>query len=143
MADSIGENSKVTLHFALALENGDLIDSTFDNDPAVFTMGDGSLLPGFEKCLQGLQVGDKQAFVIPQQDGFGARNPQNIQTMKRSGFADDMELAEGLIVSFADSSGGELPGVIASFDDEQVVVDFNHPLAGRDVTFTVEIVDVN
>lgn len=142
MTQPIDANSKVTLHFSLALENGELVDSTFDKEPASFQMGDGSLLPGFEKRLLGLLAGDEQAFIIPQQDAFGARNPQNIQRFKRTIFADDMVLAEGLIVSFADSSGSELPGVIVSWDDANVEVDFNHPLAGRELTFRVAIIHV-
>lgn len=138
----IKPDSKVTLHFSLALENGDLVDSTFGSKPATFTMGDGSLLPGFEKHLLGLPVGAKQDFLIPQQDGFGARNPQNIQFFKRSVFAPEVELTEGLVVSFADAAGGELPGVIKSIGASEVEVDFNHPLAGHAITFTVEIIDV-
>ena len=138
----IKADSKVTLHFSLALENGDLVDSTFGNKPATFTMGDGSLLPGFEKHLLGLSAGSKSEFVIPQQDGFGAHNPQNVQTFKRSVFAPDVELSPGLIVSFADAAGSELPGVVKSVAAEQVEVDFNHPLAGRDIIFVVEILHV-
>lgn len=138
----ISESSQVTLHFSLELENGDLVDSTFGKNPATFTMGDGSLLQGFEKRLVGLKTGDKQAFVIPQEDGFGASNPNNIQQFKRSTFSADQELGEGLIMSFADANGGELPGVIKSFDDVNVTVDFNHPLAGNEITFSVEIHDV-
>lgn len=138
----ISDKSQVTLHFSLELENGDLVDSTFGRKPATFTMGDGSLLPGFEKCLQGLTAGEKKSFVIPQEDGFGASNPSNMQQFKRSTFADDVELSEGLMMSFADANGGELPGVISAFDDQFVTVDFNHPLAGKQITFTVEIHDV-
>ena len=141
-AVEIKGKSKVTLHFSLALENGDIVDSTFDASPATFDMGDGSLLPGFEQYLLGLCAGAKQTFIVPQQNGFGARNPQNIQTFKRSVFAPDMQLAQGLIVSFADASGAELPGVIKGFDENLVEVDFNHPLAGHQLTFTVEIIHV-
>ncbi|NRB39876.1 MAG: FKBP-type peptidyl-prolyl cis-trans isomerase [Pseudomonadales bacterium] len=138
----ISESSQVTLHFSLELENGDLIDSTFGKNPATFTMGDGSLLKGFEKRMIGLKAGDKDAFLIPQEDGFGASNPNNIQQFKRSTFSNEQELAEGLIMSFADANGGELPGVIKAFDEKMVTVDFNHPLAGNKITFRVEIHDV-
>lgn len=137
----INESSAVTLHFSLALADGQLIDSTFDKQPASFVMGDGSLLPGFEKCLIGLCAGDKKQFHVPQTDAFGAHNPNNMQTFARSNFS-DTELSEGLIVSFADAGGNELPGVVQSWDDREVVVDFNHPLAGRDLVFTVEIINV-
>lgn len=137
----IGPDSKITLHFSLALENGDLVDSTRDKKPATFCMGDGSLLPGFEACLTGLKPGDKKAFLVEQQDAFGARNPANVQTFKRDDFQ-ETELSKGLIVSFADAAGNELPGVVQQYDEKQVVVDFNHPLAGRKLIFNVEIIDV-
>lgn len=139
----ITPNRQVTLHFALALEDGSLIDSTFEKSPASLVVGDGNLLPGFEKHLLGLQSGDKQTFTISPADGFGALNPNNVQTMKRSDFAADIELQEGLIVSFADAQKAELPGVVAKLEGETVVVDFNHPLAGKNLLFTVEIIAVN
>ena len=139
---NISEKSQVSLHFSLELENGDLVDSTFGKEPASFVMGEGTLLPGFEKRLIGLKSGDKKSFLIPQEEGFGASNPSNIQQFKRSTFSSDVELTEGLMMSFADANGGELPGVIKAFDETLVTVDFNHPLAGSAITFTVEIHDV-
>ena len=138
----ITAESKVTLHFSLTLENGDVVDSTFDKKPATFSMGDGSLLPGFEQKLIGLAKGDRQTVVVEKKSAFGPINPENVQYFNRKDFAEDMELTKGLVVSFKDASGGELPGVVAGADNEEVMIDFNHPLAGRDITFTVEIIDV-
>ena len=138
----IAPNRQVTLHFSLALEDGSLIDSTFGKSPASFVLGDGNLLPGFEKHLLGLQSGEQKTFRISPADGFGAVNPNNVQNMKRSDFAADIELQEGLIVSFADAQKAELPGVIAKLDGDTVIVDFNHPLAGKQLLFTVEIIAV-
>lgn len=138
----ISENSKVTLHFSLILENGDLVDSTIDKAPATFTMGDGSLLPGFEKKLYGLEVGNKSEFIVEQQDAFGAHNPQNVQSFKTSDFPADTVLEEGTMFSFSDASGAELPGVLKAVEGDKVEIDFNHPLAGRAITFAVEIINV-
>ncbi|HLV15851.1 MAG TPA: peptidylprolyl isomerase [Pseudomonas sp.] len=137
----IGPDREVTLHFALKLESGDVVDSTFDKQPATFTFGDGNLLPGFELALQGLKAGDKRSLRIEPEHGFGQPNPQNVQVMPRSQF-EGMELAEGLMVIFQDAAKGELPGVVSRFDANQVTVDFNHPLAGKVLTFEVEILDV-
>ena len=139
---TITDQSRITLHFAIALENGDLVDSTFGREAPSFSYGDGSLLPGFEKHLLGLEKGAKQDFVIPPEDGFGQPNPANVQEIPRSSFAADMELSEGLMLSFADAQKAELPGVVKSFDEHTVTVDFNHPLAGHHLTFTVEIIDI-
>ena len=138
----IGAATQVTLHFAIKLDNGDVVDSTFDKEPATFTVGDGSLLPGFEQALYGLKAGDKRSLPIGPEQGFGQGNPQNIQVMPRAQFA-DMELSEGLLIIFNDAAIAELPGVVKAFDANQVTIDFNHPLAGKDLTFDVEIIDVN
>ena len=137
----IAQGSQVTLHFAIKLENGDVVDSTFDKQPASFTVGDGSLLPGFEMALYGLKSGDQRSLPIAPDQGFGQPNPQNVQVMPRCAFA-AMELSEGLLVIFNDAANAELPGVVKAFDETHVTVDFNHPLAGKNLTFDVEIIEV-
>ncbi len=140
--EPIREGSEVTLHFSLALQDGSVIDSNFDSSPVTFTMGDGNLLPGFEGVLQGLVSGTKQRFDILPEQGFGQRNANNVQRIKRDSFTGEMELAPGLVVSFADANNAERPGVIVDFDDDFVTVDFNHPLAGHVIRFDVNILDV-
>lgn len=137
----IGPERQVTLHFALKLDSGDVVDSTEGKQPAVFTVGDGNLLPGFEQALFGLKAGDRRSIAIEPEHGFGQPNPQNLQVMPRSQF-DGMELSEGLLIIFSDAANAELPGVVKTFDDAQVTIDFNHPLAGKPLTFEVEIIDV-
>tara|TARA_R110000868_G_scaffold114868_6_gene307343 strand:- start:738 stop:1190 length:453 start_codon:yes stop_codon:yes gene_type:complete len=137
----IGPDKQVTLHFALKLDNGDVVDSTFDKKPATFKVGDGNLLPGFEQAIYGLKAGDKRSLSISPEQGFGQGNPQNIQIMPRSQFQ-EMELSEGLLVIFNDAANAELPGVVKAFDDSQVTIDFNHPLAGKALSFDVEIIEV-
>lgn len=137
----IGPDKEVTLHFALKLENGDVVDSTFEKQPATFKVGDGNLLPGFEQAIYGLKAGDKRSLEISPEQGFGQGNPQNVQVMPRSQFQ-DMELSEGLLVIFNDAANAELPGVVKAFDDSQVTIDFNHPLAGKPLSFDVEIIEV-
>ncbi|MDY7561924.1 peptidylprolyl isomerase [Pseudomonas sp. 10B1] len=137
----IGQNTEVTLHFALRLENGDTVDSTFDKAPATFKVGDGSLLPGFELAIFGFKAGDKRTVEVLPENAFGQPNPQNVQIIARSQFQ-GMELSDGLLVIFNDAANTELPGIVQAFDDAQVTIDFNHPLAGKTLTFEVEIFEV-
>ena len=138
----IGEGTQVTLHFSLALKGGDIIDSNFDSEAATFDVGDGSLLTGFENALFGLSAGAEGEFTIEPENGFGQSNPNNLQVMPRDQFSDDIELQQGLMLSFADAQKAELPGVVAFFDEKTVTIDFNHPLAGRSILFRVKIIDV-
>lgn len=137
----IGQNTEVTLHFALRLEGGEVVDSTFDKSPATFKVGDGNLLPGFEAALFGFKAGDKRTLTITPENAFGQPNPENLQVIARSQFK-DMELSEGLLVIFHDAANAELPGVVKELNDNTVTVDFNHPLSGKTLTFDVEIFDV-
>ena len=139
---TIGPDTKVTLHFSLALEDGSVVDSNFSGKPATFVVGDGSLLNGFESALFGLSTGDEVVLEIDPEQGFGPHNPNNIQRFSKGDFADDVQLEPGLMLSFADASQAELPGVVVEMDDEHVMVDFNHPLAGHQITFAVKILDV-
>ena len=140
MLTSIGRGAEITFNFSLALEDGHIIDSNFESSPARFLLGDGSLLPGFEEVLEGLVAGSEAQFLVPPEKAFGQHNPQNVQLIKRSLFDQD-ELQPGLVISFQNGDG-ELPGVVQSLTEEEVMVDFNHPLAGQSIVFTVKIIDV-
>ncbi len=133
----VSEGTRVYLNFSISLEDGSEVDSNFGGDPVDFVVGDGSLLPGFERLIFGMSGGQRQLFTVAPEDAFGQPNDNNVQMMDRDQFDDDIDLEIGLVFSFADASGGELPGMVISFDEEEVTVDFNHPLSGRTILFDV------
>ena len=138
---TIDTGTSVTLHFSLALEDGHMVDSNFDGKPATFVVGDGNLLPGFEQPLIGLIDGDEREFTIAPENAFGQHNPENVQAVERGNFSDD-ELEIGAMYSFQNGDG-ELPGVIVELGDKDIMVDFNHPLAGQSILFRVSIIRVS
>ncbi len=138
----IEPNMRITLNFSLALETGEEVDSNFGQEPVSFVMGDGSLLPGFERRLIGMRAGDEAEFRIPPGEGFGDPQDDNIQEIPRREFDADSPLEPGMLFSFADAAGGEVPGMIAAVNEESVTVDFNHPLSGRTIHFRVRIARV-
>jgi FKBP-type peptidyl-prolyl cis-trans isomerase SlpA len=135
----VGEGTRVFLNFSVSLEDGSEVDTNFGGEPVNFIVGDGSLLPGFERLLFGMSAGERRMFAVPPEEAFGQPNDDNLQYMPRDQFEDESELEIGLVYSFADAAGGEVPGMILSFDTQEVVVDFNHPLAGRTILFDVLI----
>ena len=142
VSTTVSAQTTATLFFSLSLTDGQIIDSNFGGKPAQCVPGDGNLLPAFDACLLGLQAGDKKQFVITAAEAFGVRQDANLKRVPRDRFAKDMDLVPGLVVSFAAAEGGELPGVIHRLMGDMIEVDFNHPLAGHDVVFDVEIVSV-
>lgn len=142
MKFQINVASTVTLHLSLMLEDGTVAESTFDAEPLTFTMGDGTLVHGLELGLYGLRPGDSQRLTLYPEQAFGLRDPGKVHRLPRADFGADIELEPGLIVGFETPEGEELPGAVLSLDADSVEVDFNHPLAGRNIIFDVEIIDV-
>ena len=139
---TIGPGSEVLMHFTLSLADGTVADSTVEGEPLRFVMGDGSLIEGLELVLYGLKQGDRQCLSIEPRDAFGFPEEENIHTMPHSEFPEDIQLEVGQIIGFTTPSGEEVPGAIKEIKDEEVVVDFNHPLAGHEIIFDVEILEV-
>ena len=136
---AVGEGTRVFLNFAVSLEDGSEVDTNFGQDSVSFVVGDGSLLPGFERLLFGMSPGQRQVFVVHPENAFGQPNEDNVQVLPREQFDEDADLEIGLVFAFEDAGGGEVPGMIISFDDDEVTVDFNHPLSGRTILFDVLI----
>ncbi|NRB68473.1 MAG: FKBP-type peptidyl-prolyl cis-trans isomerase [Vibrio sp.] len=140
---TIVQESAVTLHFTIKLKDGSVADSTHNmGKPAKLVIGDGSLSENFEQCLLGLEVGERKAIELKAEDAFGAPNPDNVHHMDRARFVGDAEVEVGTIMAFSGPDGMEIPGIITEIAGDSVTVDFNHPLAGQDVTFEVEILSV-
>lgn len=140
-----GPDRQITLTFSLSLADGQLIDRI--DTPATFVWGDESLLPGFQQALLGCKAGDRRSVFIQAKDAFGAVSEDNIQYFKPEVMKDMGELQPGMIVNFCDDirlnkNEADVSGVIADVSDEWVTVDFNHPLAGRDLMFAYEIVAI-
>lgn len=143
----IQQGSQVELHFSLALTSGDIVDSNFESKAAVFRIGDGNMLAGFEQTLIGRAAGDEFVQTIAAANAFGEPNPKNKQRFAIAKFKhlieDELIPTEvGSVVAFKDPGGFDLPGVISAIDEQFVSVDFNHPLAGKDIVFKARIVSV-
>ncbi len=140
-ADEISPGKRISLHFSLAPEDDPaaIIDSNFDKTAVSFEFGDGNLLPGFEHSMLGMKAGDKKTLTIKAEQAFGHSNEDNIRAYPAYQFPADLVLAKGLMINFSDVGGNEQAGVVRDFNADEVIIDFNHPLAGLNILFTVEI----
>jgi len=138
----IGMGSRVTMHFALRLADGMLVESSFDDEPVSFVVGDGTLDKGLELALLGLVADARQTLTLMPGQAFGTRDEAALQRVPKAQFAEDMPLEPGQIIGFSSEDGEEVAGAIIEIEDEHVQVDFNHPLAGREIEFEVHILAV-
>ncbi len=134
--------SQVTLHFALRLQDGLVAESSFDDEPICFVVGDGSLDKGLELALIGLRAGDRQSLRLMPGQAFGVRDEAAIHLVERDLFPPDMQLEPGQVIGFSSEDGKEVAGLVLEVGAEEVRVDFNHPLAGRELDFEVQVLAV-
>ncbi|HFD80820.1 MAG TPA: peptidylprolyl isomerase [Gammaproteobacteria bacterium] len=135
----IGMGSRVTLHLELRLQDGMVVESTFGDEPLSLVLGDGTLDRGLELALLGLRAGDRQTLTLMPGQAFGTRDQAAVQVVERARFPRDMSLEPGQIIGFTTDEGEELAAAVVAVDGDEVTVDFNHPLAGRQIEFEVEI----
>ena len=138
----IKTDSLVTLHYRIRLGDGRVAISTFDSTPATMKLGCGELMPALEAYLVGLDVGARANFELAEGAAFGARNANLVQRFAREDLPDDLELDEAAVIEFSTPSGEKFAGLVREYDEQSALIDFNHPLAGKAVSFEVEIVAV-
>jgi FKBP-type peptidyl-prolyl cis-trans isomerase SlpA len=145
----IAPDSHVTLHYRLAavIDGAEReVVSTLGGRPATVQIGGGHLAGGLEARLLGLAEGDQATFEVAPEEAFGARNPELVQSVSRAAFdahaATGEDFAPGDVVEFNGPDGSRVAGVLKGRDDRHVLVDFNHPLAGLPLRFSVRVIGV-
>ena len=139
---TIQEGSNVKLHYTGTLNDGTVFDSSEGKDPLEFTVGEGQVIPGFEKELMGMKAGDKKTLNILTEDAYGERDEQRVGDYPKENIPEGMEIEVGSKVFLQAPEGGIAFATILKIEEEIVVLDLNHPLAGKDLTFEIEILEV-
>lgn len=136
----IQDGSKVKLHYKLSVDE-EQVESSFDKEPLAYTHGEGQIIPGLEQELTGMEQGEKKTVTIPPGQAYGERNDQAVQEVPKEAFGDVDELNVGDVVS-GKISGQPFRATVEGIGDENITLDLNHPLAGKTLTFEVEVVEV-
>ncbi|MDH5610855.1 MAG: FKBP-type peptidyl-prolyl cis-trans isomerase [Gammaproteobacteria bacterium] len=143
MSEKINQTSFVLLHYSLSLTDGTIIESSFDDEPLEINMYDSSLPEGMMLALIGLRSDDEQTLTLTPEQCFGFRDEENIHDIPLSDFNDELKPEAGLIFNFGTPDNEDLLGTIRTIKKDLVEVDFNHPLAGLELVFSVKVLDVN
>ncbi|CAG9410465.1 FKBP-type peptidyl-prolyl cis-trans isomerase [Providencia alcalifaciens] len=144
MSTQIQAQSSVLLNFTLKLEDGSTADSSqAQGKPALFALGNGSLSPELEAQLIGLSEGEKKTFSLAGDTIFGKHNPDLVQYFSLRDFMETGTPEIGTIMLFTAMNGSEMPGVVKAIEGESITVDFNHPLAEQQITFEIEVLEID
>ena len=138
----ISEQKVVTMNYEVVDDQGQLIDRSEEDSPLAYIHGTGQLIPGLETALEGRGKGDKVAVEVPPEQGYGERDEEGVQTVARNQFDDSVEIEVGMQFEAQDDDEGHQIVEVTAVDGENITLDTNHPLAGKNLRFDVEILDV-
>jgi len=139
----VKDGDTVKVHYTGKLsEEGTVFDSSRERDPLEFTLGEGQLIPGFEQAVIGMEVGDSTTVDIESEDAYGARREDLELEVSKSDLPDNIDPQPGMQLQMQQENGQAVPVQITEVEDDYVKLDANHPLAGKDLTFDIELLDI-
>jgi FKBP-type peptidyl-prolyl cis-trans isomerase SlyD len=135
----VADDVVVSLDYTLRLDNDEIVDSSADRGPLKFLQGRGQIIPGLEQALYGMAVNDEKDVRVAPANGYGVRNPDATQMVPRDAFPPDVDLEPGMGFRMQDQQGRVIAAFVSEIRDDEVLLDFNHPLAGETLHFHVQI----
>lgn len=136
------EGDTVRVHYTGKLKDGTVFDTSQDREPLSFTIGEQRVIPGFEKAVVGMEPGDTKTEELPSEQAYGEHREDMVMELERNQLPESVEPKVGQQLQLRMQNGQEVPVVITELNEESVTIDANHPLAGKDLVFEIELVDI-
>lgn len=141
--EQVKNGDTIKIHYKGRLDDGTVFDSSEGRTPLEFTVGSGMVIPGFDAGVQDMGIGDKKTIHIPAVEAYGPKQEHLVMEFPRDQFPPDLVPEEGMQLSMSDNQGQVIPVVITEVKDDTVMLDANHQLAGKDLIFDLELVEIN
>ena len=138
----VKSGDKVKVHYHGKLRSGETFDSSQGREPLEFTVGSGQVIKGFDQGVMGMQVGDKRTIEIDVVDAYGVKQDEMMIEFPKNQFPPDMKPEQGMQLMMNNGSGQSFPVTVTEVREESVILDANHPLAGQDLIFDIELVEI-
>ena len=132
----------VRLHYTGTLADGSVFDSSEGRDPLEFEVGSGQIIPGLDKAIPGMSVGDKQTVLVACDEAYGQADPDARQAVPRDQIPTEIPLEIGTMLQMQTPDGRAMPVKVIELSEESVMLDANHPLAGQDLVFNIELLEI-
>lgn len=138
-----GEGDTVTVDYTGKLEDGTVFDTSEDRGPISFTIGDDEVIPGFQDAVVGMEAGETSTATLPPEEAYGSRSDEMIFSVQRSELPEDLDPEVGDRLEVQSREGQTFPAVVAEVEGQSVTIDANHPLAGEELTFEIELKSID
>jgi peptidylprolyl isomerase len=132
----------VKVHYRGTLQDGTVFDSSYEGEPLEFTLGQGQIIPGFEEAVEGMAPGESKTVEVEKAQGYGDYDESKLINVERSNLPENINPEEGMVLQVNSQDNDVFYVTVSEVKEEEVVLDGNHPLAGKDLTFEIELVDV-
>lgn len=140
--EGIREGDRVQVHYTGKLQSGEVFDSSQGREPLDLTIGEGKIIPGFEQALLGMQTGDKKSFDLTPDQAFGERKDELVHVIQKEQIPSDIKLEVGMQLALEGQQKEPIPAQVVDISESTVTLDTNHPLAGKDINFEVDVVEI-
>ena len=136
------KGDKVKVHYHGKLTSGETFDSSAGREPLEFEVGSGSVILGFDEGVTGMEVGEKKTINIPVEEAYGSRSDDMMIEFPKDRFPQDVEIEQGMQLMMSNGSGQNIPVIVSEIKEGSVILDANHPLAGEELIFDIELVEI-
>ena len=141
--EKAGSGHFVKVNYTGTLDNGEVFDTNVDTNPIEVEIGAGNVIKGFEDAIIGMAVSEKKTFTLSPEEAYGHRSDNLEQSFMRSELPEGFDPQVGQVLALRNPQGGQMPATVKQTDDEKVTMDLNHPLAGKSLTFEIEVLEIN
>ena len=139
----VQEKSNVSVHYTGTLETGEVFDSSRERDPLSFTVGEGQMIPGFEKAVKGMKLNESKKITIAPEEAYGEMKPEMVQTISKEQLPPDLNPSVGQQLASQMPDGQQIVVTVTDVKDNEITIDANHPLAGKTLNFDIEVVKID
>ncbi|MCZ4410723.1 peptidylprolyl isomerase [Cryomorphaceae bacterium 1068] len=141
--EKVKEKDNVSVHYTGTLSDGEVFDSSVNREPLSFTVGAGQMIPGFDNAVVGMQIKEKKSVTIPASEAYGEVRPDMVQKISKDQLPPDLNPQVGQQLASQLPSGEQIIVTVAEIGEAEITIDANHPLAGKELTFEIELVEIN
>jgi FKBP-type peptidyl-prolyl cis-trans isomerase 2 len=140
---AVKQGDQVKVHYIGTLNDGNEFDNSYKRgDTLEFTAGSGQMIKGFDDAVMGMEIGDKKTVNIPSSDAYGEHDPNGLVAVSKENFPENFDVTPGEMIQGRSESGQPMNALVVEINENDVILDLNHPLAGQDLNFEIELVEI-
>ena len=138
----VKKGDRIKVQYTGTLQDGTIFDKSKEEEPLEFTVGSGQIIPGFDKAVEGMKLNEEKKVTLKPEDAYGKRDETAIREFPKSSLPENFKPEKGMVIRLQDQTGRAIPGTVTDITENNITIDLNHPLAGKDLTFNIKVIGI-